>query len=128
MKKIDTCPYCGSKNVEFVGNECNPYPYHCYECDEWFNEQTKRREEIRKKISAILMNTNKSNPLDCEIVLESCPENYGLSTLEMPHIVKAFQEPSEGIIWFLERGSDEYKEFDDYLVAELEDILKGLEN
>lgn len=38
MKETDVCPYCGSKNWEFMGEEYEPQEYHCHECDCWFGE------------------------------------------------------------------------------------------
>ena len=38
------------------------------------------------------------HPLECNIELDAFA--YGLSSLEIPHIVAIYQEPSEGTIWF----------------------------
>ena len=38
---IKKCPYCGSENIEWVGDafdEDNKTPYHCHECDLFFGE------------------------------------------------------------------------------------------
>lgn len=70
------------------------------------------KEELRHKLSLLLMDTNITNPVNCDIIIGE-EEAIGLSSLEMPRIVSIFQEPSEGIIWFQIEGIDELKEFDD---------------
>ena len=70
------------------------------------------KEELRHNLSLLLMDTNITNPVNCDIIIGE-EEAIGLSSLEMPKIVSIFQEPSEGIIWFQIEGIDELKEFDD---------------
>lgn len=70
------------------------------------------KEELRHNLSLLLMDTNITNPVNCDIIIGE-KEAIGLSSLEMPKIVSIFQEPSEGIIWFQIEGIDELKEFDD---------------
>lgn len=70
------------------------------------------KEELRHKLSLLLMDTNATNPVNCDIIIGE-EEAIGLSSLEMNRIVSIFQELSEGIIWFQIEGIDELKEFDD---------------
>ena len=56
------------------------------------------REDIRHHLSVILMDTNREHPLECNIELDAFA--YGLSSLEIPHIVAIYREPLEGTIWF----------------------------
>lgn len=30
------CPFCGGENIEYMGAEYEPRPFHCHECDKWF--------------------------------------------------------------------------------------------
>ena len=30
------CPFCGGENIEYMGIEYEPRPFHCHECDRWF--------------------------------------------------------------------------------------------
>ena len=43
MGENEKCPYCGSYNWEFMGDEYSPEEYHCHECDSWFGEKTAKR-------------------------------------------------------------------------------------
>lgn len=70
------------------------------------------KETLRRNLSLLLMDTNITNPINCDIIIGE-EEAVGLSTLEMPKIVNIFQEPSEGIIWFQIEGVNKLKEFDD---------------
>jgi hypothetical protein len=40
MKKKDEecCPFCGSTNFEWMGEEYGEEPYHCHECDRFFKK------------------------------------------------------------------------------------------
>ena len=64
-------------------------------------------EAIRQNLSRILMDTNENNKITCDIVLESA------SDLKKTNIVSAWQEPTEGTIWFNIYGSDEEINLDD---------------
>lgn len=126
------CPYCGSENWEWMGNEYEPQKYHCHECDWWFGDDDVTREDIRHKISAILMDTDEDNQMKCEICIEN-KEACGLSTLEMDWIDSCFQIPGDGTIWFHYHGYDnfitgekEYKNFDDIDTKDLQTILEEL--
>lgn len=81
---------------------------------------------IRQSVSKLLMDTSEENPLECNITVESL-EACGLSTLQMPTIVKAWQHPTEGWITFEFR--DGYtKEFEHLEMSEMLQVLKGLED
>lgn len=72
-------------------------------------------ENYWNKISGILMDTNSENKLNVDIILET-GEEQGLSSLEMLHINKIWQEPSSGEMGYLLEGCTE--EFD---LSELEE-------
>lgn len=84
-----------------------------------------KREQIRRKLSALLMHTDEQHPMECRYVVGNA-EACGLSTLEMPTITSMFQEPSEGIIWFQFEGEQEPREFDDMIRSDLNELLEGL--
>ena len=83
-------------------------------------------EGCRHLISRHLMDTSEDNPLECDICLDT-EDAIGLSTLEMLHVEKMFQDPSEGIIYFKYRGSDDVKDIDDMQTEELIIIAEWLE-
>ena len=132
MEEPKVCPYCGSKNFKWVGNafsENNKTPYHCHECDCWFNEEIVIREDIRHKMSALLMDTDESNQMECKIQIEPS-ESCGLSTLHMPIIDHCYQMPCEGTLWFHVDGCVEnegYINFDDIDTHDLKTILEKLQ-
>ena len=82
-----------------------------------------KREQLRKKFSALLMDTSEDKPLKCCIPFG---DSYGLSTLELPTVVSMFQIPNEGIIYFQIEGVQYPMEFDEFSNAELKEILKSL--
>ena len=102
-----------------------------------FNEEDIEREEIRHKISLLLNDTDEEHPLSCDIIVGEY-EAQGLSSLELPNIVKAFEMPGDGTIWFYENGAKELNEngeledhwsnFDDYDIHDLRVILEELQN
>lgn len=75
-------------------------------------------EEIRHKLSALLMDTDEAHPLQCYIAIGE-EEAMGLSSLQIPHVISMFQQPSEGIIWFNLEGVEEPIEFDDMFESDL---------
>lgn len=81
------------------------------------------RKQLRKKFSALLMDTSEEKPLECNIPFE---DSYGLSTLELPTVVSMFQIP-EGIIYFQIEGVQYPMEFDEFSVEDLREILKFLD-
>lgn len=82
------------------------------------------RETLRKKFSSLLMHNDANNPKECQISLES-DDAFGLSSNDLPQIVKVFQTIPEGIIHFYLEG-DCYVEFDDIDVNILEEIYQKL--
>ena len=40
---VKYCPYCGSENVEWMGDEFGEgnTPFHCHQCDKWFGVNVK---------------------------------------------------------------------------------------
>ena len=71
------------------------------------------KEQIRHKLSAILMDTDEQHPMECNIILDS--EAMGLCTSQMPNITSAFQLPTEGIIYFNIEGYEAPVEYDNLL-------------
>lgn len=71
--------------------------------------------DIRHKLSALLMDSSEETPVSVNIVMDYA-EGFGLSDLEMPHCIKVFQQPDEGIMWMLFEGAEDYVEIeeDDY--------------
>jgi hypothetical protein len=87
------------------------------------------REEMRKKMSALLMDTNEKEGLLLDVVIgESEAEGLGYSTNDLPRVRAAFQLPSEGIIYFVIYGADEPMEFDDMNDDDLEALYEPMEN
>ena len=124
-KRVSVCPFCGSASVTKCGDG-----YMCTECDTIFNEDDIIREDLRHKISLILMDTSEDNQLDCDIVLENDDEFPSMSSLDMPQIIRAYQIPCEGTIWFKVNGlvndDDGYVNLDDISIKDLELIYRNL--
>ena len=85
-----------------------------------------RRETLRHKLSAILMDTCEEKPIHCNIVIGE-EQAMGLSSLQMPTVISAFQLPSEGIIYFNIEGFHEPVEFDDLHIKDLMKIFEELQ-
>jgi len=79
-------------------------------------------EQYRQQLSAILMDTDEQHPLKCDVLIGEA-EAMGLSSLELPHVVSAYQLPSEGIMYFNIEGADEPLEFDDLWQEDMSVIL-----
>ena len=82
------------------------------------------RESLRRKFSALLMNTDEQHPMSCEVLLEE--EIFGLSTLQIPKCIGVFQEPKEGIIWFIIEYFENPVEFDNMFITDLINIYNEL--
>lgn len=82
------------------------------------------REILRRHFSALLMNTDNEHHLKCNIIIGE-NEAMGLSTLQMPRVIGAFQDPKEGIISFYIEG-DCIVDFDDMEYNDLINILNTL--
>lgn len=72
------------------------------------------------------MDTDEQHPIQCNITIGE-EEAVGISSLEMPVVIGAFQLPSEGIIYFQIEGMKEPIEFDDLHTSDLCKILKELQ-
>ena len=83
------------------------------------------REEMRHKLSAILMDTSEEKPMMCSITIGES-EAMGLSSNELPVVKSMFQQPSEGIIWFNIEDCEEPIEFDDMPLEDIENILNSI--
>ena len=81
-------------------------------------------EAIRQNLSRILMDTNEDSKITCNIILEA--EAMGLSDLEKTNIVSAWQEPTEGTIWFNIYGSNEEINLDDIALDDQVKIVNEL--
>ena len=125
MEKETKCPYCGSPNVEWIGNEYEPNDYHCHECDCWFSLEDCEREDIRHKISTILNGTSEEKPLKIDIIIGDS-YSCGLSSLEMPNVISAFEMEGDGTIWFKIDGESDWRNFDDFVTDDLRIILKDI--
>ena len=128
--EMNTCPYCGEKTrkSKFYGSPC----WICDDCQCLFTEKDAEMEDIRHKVSAILIDTDEQHPMECDITVGE-HEAQGLSSLELPHIVKCFQMQGDGTLWFHEEGAvesdlktEKWKVFDDYDIYDQREILKGL--
>jgi len=124
------CPYCGSSNVEYVGT---PNDYHCKDCDWLFEENDIERESIRHQVSLLLDGTDIDRPLDCDIIVGE-DEACGLSSLELPNIVKCHQIPGDGTMWFHIEGEIDtdgqpaWHDFDWFSMSDIRAIRDGLLN
>ena len=74
------------------------------------------KEEIRHRLSALLMDTDEEHPMEVSITLK-----------DWTTITSIFQQPSEGIIWVRFYTCDNYMELDDLHIEEWLEILKYLE-
>ena len=81
-------------------------------------------EAIRQNLSRILMDTNEDNKITCDIILDA--EAMDLSNLEKINIVSAWQEPTDGTIWFNICGSDEEINLDDIALEDQVIIVNEL--
>lgn len=83
------------------------------------------REMCRKYMSRLLMDTDEDHKLEADVPLE-LRGSFGLSTLEMPRVISAYQDPSEGIIWFAEDGNGYPIDFENYGTDEIVQIALSL--
>ena len=82
------------------------------------------REILHRHFSALLMETDNEHHMKCDIIIGE-NDAMGLSTLQMPRVIGAFQDPIEGIICFYIEG-DCIVEFDDMDTDDLINILNTL--
>ena len=71
------------------------------------------------------MDTNEVDKMDVDIVVD-VEDAMGLSSLELPNIIKMWQHPSEGWITFETYGGGEY-DFDDWTTRELVQIMNDFD-
>ena len=123
-------PSINDKNLDgamFVPEEIFNETYNITATSEYVKEKLYDLINIvRQSISRILMDTSEENPKECHITLES-PEDCGLSSLQLPTIIKVWQHPSEGWITFEFIGNYR-KEFEELDIYEMLQVLKGLED
>lgn len=105
MVKIEKCPYCGSENFEHMGDNdyWNGMPWHCHECDSWFDEDDCEHQMYWENISCLLNGTSIENPLVLEetYILPSIDrESQGLSDLEKLQIDKVHQIEGDGKMFY----------------------------
>lgn len=83
------------------------------------------KEELRHKLSALLMHTDEEHPIECNIKIGE-DMAVGLSSLELPTVTRIFQEPKEGIIWLKMEGVEEPVEFDTLELGDLQTIYLNI--
>ena len=83
------------------------------------------RNELRRALSAILMDTDEEHPMKVDITLDE-DRFCGLSSLELPHISRMWQDPSEGWIYFDMDGYGDAIDFDFLWTTELIQIFEEL--
>lgn len=83
------------------------------------------REMIRNYFSKQLMDTNENEKMDVDIVVD-VEDAMGLSSLELPNIIKMWQHPTEGWITFETYGDGEY-DFNDWTTRELVQIMNDFD-
>ena len=131
MVKIEKCPYCGSENFEHMGDNdyWNGMPWHCHECDSWFNEDDYLHQLYWENISCLLNGTSIEEPLELKetYILPSVEdESQGLSDLEKLQIDKVHQIEGDGKMFYhFEHTPDTDEYWYDMYELSTED-LKGL--
>jgi hypothetical protein len=83
------------------------------------------RQMVRNYLSRQLMDTNEVVKMDVDIVVD-VEDAMGLSSLELPNIIKMWQHPTEGWITFETYGGGEY-DFDDWTTRELVQIMNDFD-
>jgi hypothetical protein len=83
------------------------------------------RQMVRNYLSRQLMDTNEVEKMEVDIVVD-VEDAMGLSSLELPNIIKMWQHPTEGWITFETYGGGEY-DFDDWTTRELVQIMNDFD-
>lgn len=123
MNTTYTCPFCGSTDVTW---DMEYNEYECSSCGMIYSDEHIEKENLRYKLSLLLMDTSEEHPLECNIIImEDNNENCGLSCNELPLVTSVFQD-KEGIIWFNIYGMSEPIEFDDLDLEDIETVYKAL--
>ena len=105
MVKIKKCPYCGSENFEHMGDNdyWNGMPWHCHECDSWFNEDDYLHQLYWENISCLLNGTSIEQPLvlkETYILPSVEAQSQGLSEAEKLQIDMVHQIEGDGKMFF----------------------------
>ena len=105
MVKIEKCPYCGSENFEHMGDNdyWNGMPWHCHECDSWFNEDDYLHQLYWENISCLLNGTSIEQPLvlkETYILPSVEAQSQGLSEAEKLQIDMVHQIEGDGKMFF----------------------------
>ena len=79
------------------------------------------RQMVMNYLSRQLMDTNEVDKMEVDIVVD-VEDAMGLSSLELPNIIKMWQHPTEGWITYETYGGGEY-DFDDWTTRELVQIM-----
>lgn len=83
------------------------------------------RQMVRNYLSRQLMDTNENKKMEVDIVVD-VEDAMGLSSLELPQIIKMWQHPTEGWIIFETYGGGVY-DFDDWTTRELVQIMNNFD-
>lgn len=94
-----------------------------YKAKQFFLEEESLREELRHALSPILMDTDEEHPMETDIVFDE--EKYP-SSMEAPRIVKAWQHPTEGWIYFEIEGYPVPVNFDEFSTLNLVEFYNHL--
>lgn len=86
-------------------------------------QYSKLNDDIYDYLYTKLQNTSKNNPLECDITLES-PEDCGLSSLELPSIVKIWMNSDEDMMFEYDGGR--ITSFDAMYISDLIQIVEEL--
>lgn len=124
MNEKPRCPYCGENDavVEWFNDG-----YRCIDCNYVFDKEEAEWEDLRRQLKVFLAGTDEEHPIECRITIGH-DEAMGLSELELPTVIKCFED-YEGIIWFFIEGTDDYVEIDEpyyFSPTDLKDIINGL--
>jgi hypothetical protein len=99
------------------------------EITEIFNNLVSTEDSIRLMVryylSRQLMDTNENEKMEVDIVVD-VEDAMGLSSLELPNIIKMWQHPTEGWITFETYGGGVY-DFDDWTTKELVQIMNDFD-
>lgn len=113
------CPYCGSV-MEYTPE--STAPYYCPQCDAVFTNNDMLYEEIRRKITMLLVDTTEDNPRKHNIVI-SDEENTDLGYFPDEYVLvnSSFLDDDDNIFFNIE-GMDEPISFDDLDYEEVKSI------
>lgn len=123
---VRICPFCGSSETRRAKNEDR---WYCSDCECLFDDDDIQREDLRHQLAHILIDTDEDNQMDCSVRVGE-EEAQGLSSLELPEVVKIYQIPGDGTIWVkiagLVNDDDGYVNIDELSVLDLKAILADL--